>query len=386
MLPYLLACTFQKRVTPVPEPPFTPGPVRFEQPHLRDTLLFAEELRPVEDAAAAFLAERGYTVLSRMEQDAVIAEATQGCPTPPSPARVLSHHFPDTATVRLRAQCFEDCTLTLSTHTAPSIHSRGRTARWQAPLSGSPDVETVLAAIPLLTFFEKNTPADVVGGFVDGPDQDHTGRGVVISRVHTAGGWTSEDLYAALSSLELKACWADTHREYRDNPVRVSVSAEGQVVRCEPTDPRHFAAPEGDCACALLAEVDLGEGPADRRGSFDLTSFQPSAVNATGQIVRASPGGLESETDGLTWAGTGMGSHVLSACFARTPQAEDASIRLRYEVGADGVPTSWSADWPAWAGPETTDCLADLLPTARFTGPVAGVGGEVSATVQIPVR
>ncbi|MFT5686277.1 MAG: hypothetical protein ACI8RZ_007233 [Myxococcota bacterium] len=385
MLSALLAACVPMTVRPAPDlpppPAFIAGPVRIEQPRLAGVIVFADELHPVEDAAAGFLAEHGYTVLPRAEVAAVLAQ-TADCVAPPIPSRLLSHRFPNTTTARIEATCEAGCTVTLTTYTEPAVKPWGVTSRWAAPMVGGPTIEAVLAAIPMLVPVEDG---ELEVGLETSQRVPSTSRGVQARQVRTAGGWLASDLSAALESADLDACWASGRREPRDNPIALSVDASGAVTRCEPARSHIPSAMESDCACARLRETGLGAGAAERRGSFVPTSHQPPAVNAAGQIVSASLGGLRSESVGLTWTGAGVSSHALSACLARAEEAESADVTAQFVVGADGVPTVSEASWPAWVS-QTQSCLNALLPTARFSCLSDGTGGEVTATIRIRVR
>jgi hypothetical protein len=384
VLPVLLACA--PRLPPpapdLPPPPPLTGPIRVQTPRLEGAVLFADELHPVEDAVARFLAERGYSVLSRAEQEAIIAQ-TADCPSPPIPARLLSHRLPDTATAQLGAACAPDCTLTLTTFTEPTLRPWGVTARWEAPLSGPPTLSAVLAAIPALLPVEDASETGVVGA--PATREVALSRGVATLGLQVAGGWSTADLSAALAGAGLDGCWASGRRDPRQNPIVFSLDADGAVTRCEPSLPRVLPEPESDCLCAVLAGQRLGAGAADRRGAFDPESHQPPAVNAAGQLVSATLGTLRSELEGLTLAGAGIGAHDLAACLSRVDRADNADIPVRFLVGADGVPTAAEVSWPTWAA-EAEACLDALLPQARFSCLTEGEGGAVEATVRIRVR
>lgn len=385
MLPALLSACLPMNMrssTDFPPPPaFLAGPVRIEQVDLEGVVAFDDELHPIEDAAADFLAEHGYTVQSRAAQADLLGERA-GCLVPPIPSRQLSDDLPDTATAWIEARCDGDCVLTLTTFTEPSLKPWGVTARWQAPLPGAPSVASVLAAMPMLTPAEREEPA-----LLGSPREPLpvASRGVSIQHLRLSEGWRASDFTEALSGGQLDGCWSSGQRDPRPNPVVFSADADGVITRCEARWPLRLPRPETDCVCQRLSELDLGAGAADRRGAFVPQSHQPPAVNAAGQVVSASLGGLRSEVTDLTRAGTGISSHALSACLARAAHAERADVAVRFEVDADGVPVAAEADWPAWVG-EATTCLDELLPTARFSCPSQGEGGPVNASVRIRVR
>ncbi len=385
MLPALLSACLPMNMRSAadfpPPPPFLAGPVRIEQVDLEGVVAFDDELHPIEDAAAGFLAEHGYTVLSRAAQADLLGERT-GCQASPIPSRQLTEDLPDTATARIEARCDGDCVLTLTTFTEPSLKPWGVTARWQAPLPGPPSVASVLAAVPMLMPTEREEPVVSEAPRARPPV---TTRGVSIQNLRLSEGWRASDFTEAMSGGPLDGCWSSGQRDPRDNPIVFSVDADGVVSRCEARWPLRLPRPETDCVCERLSGVDLGAGAADRRGAFVPQSHQPPAVNAAGQVISASLGSLHSEVAGLTRAGTGIGSHVLSACLARSVHAERADVAARFEVGADGVPLAAEADWPAWAA-EATACLDDLLPTARFSCLSQGEGGSVTASIRIRVR
>lgn len=379
----LLAClpvNMRASVDAPPPPAFLAGPVRIEQVYLEGAIVFADERHPIADAAAGFLAEHGYTVLSRAVQDAHLG-AGAGCLVQPIPSRRLSADLPDTATARIEARCDGDCVLTLTTFTEPSLQPSGVTARWQAPLSGPPDLASVLEAVPRLV------PAARAEAVWEAPQTPPTmtTRGVSIQDLRVSGGWSAAELSDALSEGVLDRCWTSGQRDPRTNPIVFSVAADGVVSRCDAMWPLRLPQPETDCVCARLAEVDLGAGAASRRGAFVTQPHQPPAVNASGQVISAALGSLHSEVAGLTHAGTGIGRHALSACLARAAHAEPAEIAVRLEVGADGGAVAAAADWPAWAA-DATDCLEGLLPAAQFSCSPSGAGGIVTTTIQIQVR
>ncbi|MDG1481290.1 MAG: hypothetical protein P8R54_16980 [Myxococcota bacterium] len=380
LLSACLPMNMRPSVDAPPPPAFLSGPVRIEQVYLEGAIVFADELHPIEDAAADFLAEHGYTVLSRTAQDDHLG-AWSDCLVPPIPSRRLSEGFPDTATARLEARCDGDCVLTLTTFTEPSLKPWGVTARWQAPLSGPPELASVLAALPMLV------PAERVEPVPETPivRPSTTTRGVSIQRLRVSGGWSASGLSGALSEGVLDGCWTSGQRDPRSNPIVFSVDSGGVVSRCDAMWPLRLPQPETDCVCGRLAEVDLGAGASDRRGAFVTQPHQPPAVNASGQVISAALGRLYSGGIGLTHAGAGIGHHALSACLARADHAEQADIAVQLEVDANGETVAAAADWPAWAM-ESEACLDELLSTARFSCSSSGAGGFVTTTIQIQVR
>ena len=380
LLSACLPMNMRASVDAPPPPAFLAGPVRIEQVYLEGAIVFDDELHPLEDAAAGFLAEHGYTVLSRTEQAAHLG-AWSDCLVSPIPSRRLREDLPDTATARIEARCDGDCMLTLTTFTEPSLKPWGVTARWEVALSEPPALASVLAAIPMLM------PAERVEPVAEEPRvlPSTTTRGVSIQHLQVSGGWRAAELSGALSDGVLDGCWTSGQRDPRSNPIVFSVDADGVVSRCDAMWPLRLPQPETDCVCERLAEVDLRAGASDRRGAFVTQPHQPPAVNASGQVISAALGSLHAEVIGLTHAGAGLGSHALSACLARAAHAEHADIAVRFEVGADGVPVAAAADWPEWAD-EATDCLDGLLPTAKFSCSSSGAGGAVTTAIQVQVR
>lgn len=390
----LLAACAHTPVTPeAPAPaiaPHPPGPVLVDQPYLADTILFADELRPVADALATQLEAWGFQVLGPDEQERLVQLASEGrrvstgeaCSIPYVPGDLLRELHPDHESADLRAECDEDgvCHVELVLYPAPQGERDGNYPHWRAPLEGPVTVETVVASIPEL---ERYAPNTMMGGVMGGMGMRATEQGVLVRGVDKQGDWAGTNLGNTLQLMDMDACWADWRRDHWANPVRFEVDAEGKVVRCSPSYVQRLPTPEGVCACDVLASADFGPGAADRRGVFEPFSAHPSLVDAAGKHFGLSAGSAESEEPGFTWADSGLPQRRMAECLLASGEAQAAKLTITYELAPTGEPVSWSADWPDWVNDESLACLDPLLASARFGCSQSGEPG--TATVEASI-
>ena len=367
LLSLLLSCLHTAPELPMPA--FIPGPVRVARPELEGVLLFADEQRTLQIAVGEFLMEQGYSVVPLSEQEAALSAAPDCASAHREDA--LSQHYPDTEVATLVVRCQQDCTLALQTAWPDESRAQtGRhTVRWTTTAE-SPRTDRLLAALPKLT------PPVGAGGLArlepSHPPTLPLTRGVAIDQLETDGQWGSAPVWAALDAMDLTACWAD-REQLSYSPILLSIDADGALTRCEASGAR--PAPETDCACRGLAGADFGAGRADRRASFRLTSHQPPAVNRAGQIIRAH---LPIET--------GIGSHSLSTCLARAPQAAPATIPVHIAARDDEEATPRETEWPGWVDESARVCLELTLSAAQLSCPTGAGGQTVRTELTVDVR
>lgn len=394
VLALLLACVHAAppALEAPPAPPPTPGPVRIEQPLLAGAILFPDELRPTAEAAAAFLEAQGWQVLPLDEQQRLITIAAEGrrasdgaqCSVPYVGAHLLDHSYPDHAEAELRADCVEDCTVSLTISAPPSAEKPGvEWIRWEAKAPAPPTVAGVIEAIPA---FEVSTQLYGYGGIMGGLGGRFDGRGVYARFVEQYGPWGELDPWKALQSVDLDACWTDWRRDFWSNPVLVELSAEGRVTRCEAAYP--FRLPESgfDCVCEVLAGASFPPGEPGRRVRFEADPFQPTPTTREGRHIGVNAYEVSSETVGYTWAATGLPEHRMASCLTTASGAEPFAGAIVYQLDAGGVPVSWQVDWPAWVDADAQACLEPLLAQARFGCSQSGEPGEARVKLSISVR
>ena len=367
--------------------PHPPGKATVEQPYLADTILFAEELRPVADALAAQLEAWGYEVLDPDQRDRLVRLASEGrrvetgeaCSIPYVPGKLLDHLYPDHEQANLRATCDDEgaCSVELTMRRAPADERKGLLPRLRAPFEGPVSADAVVAAIPRL---ERYVRPQVAGGLVGGLGMRATEEGVLVRGVSKQGDWGETSLGRTLQLMDMDACWADWRRDHWANPVRFEADAQGKVTRCSHSYVHRLPTPEGVCACELLASADFGPGAADRRGIFEPFSSRPAPVDAAGKRIGVTTSRVESDEPGYTWADSGLPQQRMARCLVASGEVQEAKLA---ELDPTGAPIAWTAEWPAWVEDESRACLEPLLATARFGCSQSGQPGQATVPVSI---
>ncbi len=391
MLALLLACahTLPPALEAPPPSAPSPGPVRVVQPVVADVVLFGDELRPVAEAAAAFLTDQGWQALPFDEPDRLLALAAEGrrastgelCSVPYVGDYLLAHSLPDHAEAAVRVYCDGDCTLTLGVTAPPSATGRGvEWARWQAPLPGPPTVQAMVEAMASLSV---PPPPEGIGGLLGGSGTRVESQGVLVRDVEPSGPWGELSARAALQAVDLDACWVDWRRDFWSNPVLLELSAQGQVSRCASRYPHRLPEPAHVCACEVLEQASFPPGEPGRRVRFEAHPYQPTPVEPGGRRVAVSAEQVSARVPGFAWAATGLPEHRMAACLASAAGAASFEGSIAYQLDPSGAPLSWQVDWPGWVDAQALACLEPLLAQARFGCSQTGEPGEAVVVLRV---
>lgn len=364
---------------------FSPTALLLEPVHdASPVVLFPDERAAVRRRAGEVLAAQRVEVVSVPELQRIEAAAAEGrlvleddqrCRAALTPDEVASRYFPGRPRLRLSAECFDDCRLTVTVDDPPKYEDM-RT--WQSPKLARPhDPKAWLAAASRL----RATDAMGIGGLglfgVGGnvpPVQFFAPIGV--------GPW-SEGQPADAPFFALEATIAScAHPDPLVGftwQVRASVDRRGTVTRCAAeTDHSLVHVAGSGCLCAAVETIQFPAGPTGRRLRVEALDDGGSGRNARIELVQP---GTE------TWVTRLQEAPALARCLDANPLPGMLATRVILSLAPDGAVEGVRIDGdittPASMG--LASCLVQELRTVPLPCRPPGIDAlHVSLTVNGP--
>jgi hypothetical protein len=421
------------RIEPAAHPPTAAAPAQ-ERYTERDLVLdppvaygdqtvwFADELWPVADAVAAFLARPdagGYRVIAPAAMRAFWRDVQAGglpgvanrCEAAPPPARLARYIYRGASFAEVRIDCptakdgvpllaTAPCRLEVETSaprpTPGDPENLEAGSRFVATLSPGEAparwAERVRASGLTRTAASDRSGGLGIAGMIDMATPGAGRPRFAVRNVAQSIEWQAPISTATfMSHGEALAACGDNQRTWRDwwmQPYLIEVNAAGTVDRCEFQHPDHLPVPAFPCICDVMRKVAFGAGPAGRRARFDLTLMDNRSPSAPRDRLRRIiyVEGVQASDRSAILGSSEIDRRALEACLwpVTTPVAR-MIVPVRLVVGADGRVTGAETRWVDAVPPPVRNCVDQVLGRAQFACPLSGAA-RVEARLSIAVH
>jgi hypothetical protein len=416
--------------------PAPPKPAKLPAPPLRvhiwpslipAPILFPEERRSLEDAAARFLSNTGglgaelgssersphretvrFVAAPAAEVDRVMDAARLGerlatgeaCSVPVPGFKLLERAFADKAIAQAEIECKQDeatqtepCTLFLRVYRPRGGKDGGHEALafWSAPLGPRPTLQKALIGMEHLSPMPVPEGESFGGATFESHFSDHGPSTGVLLDPDFEPPWVPDFDGASTRFFDpietaLDACLVERQgNDDTDNPILIGVGADGHLDHCEPKYLDQLPTPGMDCICRALSGFRFDRGAPDRRALLTVTHTPHDVTTPDGRyVVGASLDSLEAPDESLLWAGSGVDEVALARCLAKLPPRDDVlRAKARLQVTARGEVQSAAIEGLDGMDAAMRACAISVLKEGRFACAQAGAAAEVTAELDV---